>query len=143
MPIPKAGPEEVLKMLQQMNEADREVLLSNLEKKDAALVGFLRENLIRFEDLIYITQKMLVELLREVPIEKLALALRGSPKELVDHLIDNLSSGLANEIMYIYNGAPQSLSKVQEARNDIMKVVRVKVEKGELILNPKSSEEMV
>ncbi len=139
----KGGPEEVLKMLQLMGEDEREVLLNNMGTKNPGLVEYLRENLVRFSDLIYLTTSMIQNLLREVSPEALGMALRGGNQDLLDHFTSNVSRNLKADILGIYNGPPKPLSEVTKARDEIMQIVREKIKKGEIVINPAGTEKYV
>lgn len=139
----QGGPEEVLKMLQLMAESERENLLEIMIKKDPQLVDFLRNNLIRFDDLIHLTTSMIQNLLRDISPENLGLALRGSSRNLLEHFTANVSRNIKADILEIYNGAPKPINDVNQAREEIMKIVKEKIKKGEIVINPAGNEKYV
>jgi len=131
----KGGVEEAAKMLAGLDREGRENVLEIIAKKDPQMAENLRKNMVTLEDLKYLTVKMLQELLRDIEITDLALALRISSDELKAHILQNVSSSLRKDIEDVLLGPPQSVSNVNEATDKIMEVVLKKVDKGELVIN--------
>src|ERR671931_98557 len=92
---PVGGVEEVAKMLQHMDDASREKLLSNLAARDPSLVKQIQEKLFTIEDLLKVEPRVVQKLLREVPSKQLALALRGTSAELRHFVFGNMSGKAA------------------------------------------------
>ena len=86
---------------------------------------------------------MVQELLQEIDLSDLGLALKICSPELVEFFHKNVSTNMEAEIDDIFKGKPQSLSRVNEATDRIMEVVRLKVTKGQLIINKNGEEEYV
>ncbi|MBY0413412.1 MAG: hypothetical protein K2Q18_04575, partial [Bdellovibrionales bacterium] len=63
--------------------------------------------------------------------------------ELKNHVLKNTPRGMRQEMEEILMGPPQLASKVEEAQERIMVVVRAKIDKGELIISKDSSETYV
>lgn len=129
------GIKEAAKILAALDLNSRKNILSIIAKEDSAMAEMLRKNLVSMEDLQKLTPKMLVELLREIKMEDLSLALRISSVELRQHLMSVLPRGPRTELEESLNGKPVPVSKVNEASNRILKVIREKIEKGELVLS--------
>ncbi len=138
----KGGVKEAAKMLSALSTSERERILGDIAKKDPQMAELLKQSLVVFEDLVFITTKMLVELLREIEIRDLALGLRVASKELRVHILESVSRSIREEIEETLNGKPRPVSEVEESVEKVMQVVRRKVERGELILS-NSSETMV
>lgn len=136
------GFKEALSILSGLDSESAEKLLIKMAEKDPQLVEQLRKELVSLEDLIHITPKMLVELMREINIDDLALALRLASKELRQFFLQNLSKSMVSTINDVLEGEPRPKSKVLEAQDRVMQVVMRKVAKKEIILN-KNGEEMV
>jgi flagellar motor switch protein FliG len=86
---------------------------------------------------------MLIELLRSIKTQDLGIALRIAKPELKNFILMNSPKLLRTEIEDVLLGPPQLTSKIEEAQERIMEIVRAKINKGELILNKESSEKMV
>ncbi len=139
----KAGIREAAKMLAALRPVQREQVLALITQQDAELAEKLRQNMVILEDLKFLTVSMLQELLREIQINDLALALRRGSAELRSFFLSQVSSRMSAEIEDILNGPPQKLSLVDEAEERVMSVVRRMVDEGKLILSEKGREEYV
>ena len=137
------GIREAARLLGGLDMAAQEKVLAIIAKQDVALAERLRQNMVIFEDLQYLTVSMLQELLREIKLEDMGLALRIGSQKLRDHILNNISSRMKQDILDILQGPPQQVTKVQEAAERIMEVVRHKIAQGELVLDRTGSEEYV
>ncbi len=139
----QGGVKEAAKMLAGLSKSAREKVLELISKKDPRMAEALHKSMYTFEDLKYLTQVMLIELLREIKIADMGLALRISSNDLKDFILKNSPRGMRQEMEEILMGPPQLASKVEEAQERIMAVVRAKIDKGQLVINKDSSEKYV
>ncbi len=139
----KGGIREAAKILSSFSIEERVRIFEIMIKKDPETAEIIRQNLVLFEDLLYATPKMLQELFVVVDFKDIALSLKLSSNELRDHILSNISKNNKLEIMDILEGPKVKKRDVIEAMSRVMTVVREKVERGELILSPTSSEEYV
>lgn len=89
------------KAAQVINAADKSVqqtLLAAIESNDPELLEKVREAMFTFEDLKKLDERAMRMLLREVPAERLVLALKGADDDLIDALLAGLSSRAAQLI---------------------------------------------
>lgn len=138
----KGGIKAAAEMLSGMDREGQERILADIAQKDPQMAEALRKTMVTFEDLQYLTVKMLVELLREIEIEDIARGLRISSDTLKSHILTNVSSSMQKDIEDILLGPPIAVSKVNESVEKVMSVVRKKLEKGELVIN-KDGEQLV
>jgi len=139
----KGGVDEAIAMLQALNTDERERILADIEKREPEMAALIKENLISFQDLQYITVSMMRTLMRDVKPETLGLALRGVQREISEKLLSMMSKNNRSDIEEVLLGPPQSLNKVQEAQTQIVDVMKKLIDKGELVLDKDSSETMV
>jgi len=139
----QGGVKEAAKMLAGLSRSAREKVLEIISKKDPNMAVALHKSMYTFEDLQYLTPLMLIELLREIKISDMGLSLRISSTELKDFIFKNSPRGIRQELEDILTGPPQLTSKVEEAQERIMSIVRVKIDKGQLIINKDTSETLV
>lgn len=139
----QGGVKEAAKMLAGLSRAAREKVLEIISKKDPAMAQALHKSMYTFEDLKYLTPLMLIELLREIKVSDMGLALRISSNELKDFILKNSPRGMRTEMEEVLLGPPQLASKVEEAQERVMTLVRIKIDKGQLIISKESSEKMV
>lgn len=139
----QGGVKEAAKMLAGLSRSAREKILEIISKKDPHMAQALHKSMYTFEDLQHLTPVMLIELLREIKISDMGLALRISSNELKDFILKNTPRGMRQEMEEILLGPPQLASKVEDAQERIMSIVRIKLDKGQLIINKESSEKLV
>lgn len=139
----QGGVKEAAKMLAGLSKSAREKVLELISKKDPRMAEELHKSMYTFEDLQYLTQVMLIELMREIKISDMGLALRIASNELKDFVLKNSPRGMRQEMEDILLGPPQLASKVEEAQERIMEVVRRKVDKGQFIISKDKSDKFV
>lgn len=139
----QGGVKEAAKMLAGLSRSAREKVLEIISKKDPVMAQTLHKSMYTFEDLQYLTPLMLIELLREIKMADMGLALRISSNQLKDFILKNSPRGMRQEMEEILTGPPQLASKVEDAQERVMAVVRAKIDKGQLIINKESSETLV
>ena len=139
----QGGVKEAAKMLAGLSRSAREKILDIISKKDPRMAEVLHKSMYSFEDLQYLTPIMLIELLREIKIADMGLSLRIASSELKNFILQNTPRVMRQEIEEILTGPPQLTSAVEEAQERIMAVVRLKLDKGQLIINKESSEKLV
>lgn len=129
------GFKQAIEMLQGLDLAAQQSLLADIARKDPEMAVKLKQNLVTFDDLQYITVSMMKRLLQDIDLDVLGLALRGANKETVDHLLNMFSTNMKRDIEDILKGRPRPLSDVLEAQKKIMEVVLKLREKGEIVLS--------
>lgn len=139
----QGGIKAAAKMLAGLSKSAREKVLETISKKDPRMAEALHKSMYTFDDLRYLTPMMMIELLRSIKVADMGLALRIAGPELKEHVLKNTPRVMRQEIEEILMGPPQLASKVEEAQEKIMSVVREKIDKGQLIINKDSSETLV
>lgn len=137
------GFKQAIEMLQGLDLGAQQSLLAEIARKDPEMAVKLRQSLVTFDDLQYLTVTMMKRLLQEIDLDTLGLALRGASKELTEHLMSMFSTGMQSDINDILKGRPRPINEVMEAQKKIMDVVLVLKEKGEIILSKEKSERYV
>lgn len=139
----QGGVKEAAKMLAGLSKSAREKVLELISRKDPKMAETLHKSMYSFDDLQYLTPLMVIELLRSIKIPDMGLSLRIASPELKNHILKNSPRGIRTEIEEILMGPPQLASKVEDAQERIMTIVREKIDKGQLIINKDSSETLV
>lgn len=137
------GLKEAVKMLQGLDLASQQSLIAEIARRDPEMAVKLKQNLITFDDLQFITVSMMRRLLNDIDLNVLGLALRGGNKETVTHLLEMFSTNMKRDVEDILKGKPRPLSEVLEAQKKIMEVVLRLAEKGEIVLSKDKSEKLV
>lgn len=137
------GFKQAIEMLQGLDLAAQQSLIAEIARRDPEMAIKLKQNLVTFDDLQYLTVSMMKRLLQEIDLDVLGLALRGANKELSEHLLNMFSTNMRRDVEDILKGKPRSLNDVLDAQRKIMDVVHRLREKGEIVLSKDKSERMV
>ena len=137
------GLKQAVEMLQGLDLAAQQTLIAEIARRDPEMAIKLKQNLVTFDDLQYLTVSMMKRLLQDIDTDVLGLALRAANKETVDHLLNMFSTNMKRDIEDILKGKPRSMNDVMDAQRKIMDVVHKLREKGEIILSKDKSERFV
>jgi flagellar motor switch protein FliG len=137
------GLKQAVEMLQGLDLAAQQSVLADIARRNPEMAVKLKQNLVTFDDLQYLTIAMMKRLLQDVSLDDLGLALRGCSKEVSNHLLSMFSTGMKRDIDDILKGKPRPLNEVMEAQRRIMDVVLRLREKGEIVLSKDKSEKYV
>lgn len=132
----KGGVDEAAKMLQGLGAGAAKKLLEEIRDKDPSLAEKILKSMVKMEDLQYLTPAMLVGLLRDVNLETFGLALRTVDKEITDKLLGMVSTGIKLDIEDGLKGPPKRVSEVEDAQSKILEIVRDKINKGHIVIDP-------
>ena len=136
----KGGVKEAAKMLSALGPTAQKKLLEEIRLKDPAMAQKLEDNLVSIEDLQYLTVSMLVGLLRDINLEEFGLALRTVPAEITEKIMSSVSTGIRLDIEDGLKGPPRRVSEVEAAQEKILKVLKDKINKGHIVINPNGDE---
>ena len=118
-------------------------LLKNLQAVEPRIAAELRRRIMTFEDLASSDRRGLQQLLKTVKMRDLALALKGAPEQVLQHIALQMSpraiEDLRDEIALI---GPSPVSEINAARDRIMGVARRLVEAKQMYFE-RSDERMV
>lgn len=134
MPV-KSGPKEAARMIQEMGAAGKK-LLETIRETDPEMAELIELNLLNIEDIQYISQVQLVGLLRSLDLEVFGVALRGIDKSISKKILDTVSTGIRLDIEDGLNKGLKSMKDVEAAQAKILKVLKEKVDAGEIVIDP-------
>tara|TARA_A100001015_G_scaffold300546_1_gene386088 strand:+ start:1272 stop:1703 length:432 start_codon:yes stop_codon:yes gene_type:complete len=137
------GPDMAAEMLKGLDLEAQERILHKISEKDPLLADLIRKEMLKFEDLRYLTISMIQDLLRSVSGDLLGLAFRAASDELRNHFLNNISKNMKKDILDVLNGPLMPVQKVQEAQRKILDIVQTKINKGEIVISKKGSDEYV
>jgi flagellar motor switch protein FliG len=129
------GVSSVAEILNSVDRATEEEVISSIEEESAQLAEEIRQLMFVFEDIKQLDDRSIRELLKEISNDELILALKGSSEDLKDKFFSNLSERAATmiredlEIM-----GPVKLSDVEAAQMSIVKAVRRLEAEGRIII---------
>ncbi|HLW56714.1 MAG TPA: FliG C-terminal domain-containing protein [Bacteriovoracaceae bacterium] len=137
------GFKHALEMLQGLDQAAQTNLLAEIARKDPEMAIKLKQNLITFEDLKYLTVDMMRSLLKEIDLELLGLALKTASPDLVEYVCNMFSTSMRRDIEEILKGRPRPLSEVLEAQVKIVQVMTRLQDEGVILIDKDKSSEWV
>src|SRR5439155_4111871 len=133
----------LVNILNRSNPTTGQAILERLEQTDVDLADEVRRRMFVFEDVVTLDDRTVQLVLREVDTKHLAVALKGTPNEVRQKVMGNLSEraagNLAEEIDLL---GPVRLRDVEEARDNVVKVIRALEEAGQIVL-ARSADEFV
>ncbi len=138
------GTAAVAEILNAVDRATEEEVLSEIEEDSAQLAEDIRNLMFVFDDCRTLDDKSMREVLKEISNEDLTMALRGAPDELKDKFFRNMSERAANmireELEYM---GPTRLADVEAAQQGVVRTVRRLEGEGKVTINRGSSDVFV
>ena len=118
--------------------------MAQIAKVDEPLSQKLQELMFVFEDLTEVDDRGMQELLREVPGDKLIIALKAADETLKQKIFKNMSER-AGQMMKddLEAKGPVRLSEVEAAQKEILVTAKRRADEGRLALGGKGGEQYV
>lgn len=136
------GVQPVAEMLNVMDKNTESAIMSRIEEKDPILAEEIRKLMFVFEDIIKIDDKGIQTLLKEVPNDKLLLALKTANEEIRSKIFKNISQRAAKLLQDdLSNMGPARLSDVESAQVEIVNVARRLEQEGKILIARGGSED--
>jgi flagellar motor switch protein FliG len=138
------GPKTAAEILNLVGTAQEGVIMAQIAKIDEPLSQKLQELMFVFEDLTEVDDRGMQELLREVPGDKLIIALKAADESLKQKFFKNMSER-AGQIMKddLEAKGPVRLSEVESAQREILLTAKRMADEGRLALGAKGGEAYV
>ena len=138
------GVQSVAEILNAVDRATEEEVLSEIEEDSAQMAEDIRNLMFVFEDCKNIYDRGVLEMLKEISNEDLTLALRGATDDLKEKFFKNMSERAGNmireELEYM---GPTKLSDVEAAQQNIVKIVRRLEAESKLVVSRGAGEVFV
>ena len=117
-------------------------ILDEIRKEDENLADTIEEKMFKFEDIIKLDDRAIIEILKNVDKNDLLIALKGAPQEIVDKFLNNMSKRAAQMFMEDMEVlGPMKKSEIEKARKKVIAVIKDLIEKG--VIDYGSGEEMI
>lgn len=130
------GVQSVAEILNAVDRATEEEVLSEIEEESAQMAEDIRNLMFVFEDVKDLDDRSVRELLKEISNEDLTLALRGASDGLKTRFFKNMSERASNmvreELEFM---GPTKLSDVEQAQQNIVKIVRRLEAEGKVVVS--------
>ncbi len=142
---PVGGIEAVVEVLNRVDRATERTILDTLGSQDPDLAEEIKRRMFVFEDIIYLDDRSLQRVMREIDLEKdLPLALKAASTEVREKIQQNISKRAAENLQEnIEFLGPVRLRDVEEAQQRIVSLVRRLEEEGEIVVARGGDDEIV
>ncbi len=133
-----AGKEETLsgidvaaEIVNALPKESQQEILEDIKKEDEVLANNIEERMFKFEDIVKLDNKAIMEILKNVDKNELMVALKGAPEEVMDKFLANMSkraSEMFKEDMEVLG--PIKKSDVEKAQKKIIEEIKALIDKG-------------
>ena len=138
------GVQAVVDILNRVDRGTERIIIETLEQEDPDLADEIRNRMFVFEDINTLDDTAIRRVLREIDMKDLAKALKGASEELLARIQKNMSTRagemLQEEMEFM---GPIRLREVEEAQQNIVRVIRRLDEAGEIIISRGGEDEVV
>ena len=129
---PKAWVKAAASLLNNLGGGEKTVL-EKIEAKDAAIATAIREEMFTFDDIQKLDKKSMQKILAAVDSRQLAVSLKAAIPAVEQSILGNLSKRAADMVKEERdNLGPTPLSDVMTAQNEILKMIRDMMDKGDI-----------
>lgn len=129
------GPKSVATVLNRIGVEKAKEILEHLEQKEPQIAQEVKNLMFLFEDIIYVDDRGIQRVLREIDKKDLALSLKVADERLKAKILGNMSERarelLEEELQYM---GPVRLKEVEAAQSRVVAVVKQLEEAGEIII---------
>ncbi|MEV7635423.1 flagellar motor switch protein FliG [Pseudarthrobacter enclensis] len=138
------GIQPLVDIINRSDVATERSVLDGLETLDPALATEVRARMLTFVDIVKLERRDIQQILRGVPPEVLAVAMKGAPAVVLEAVRTNVS-GRNQEILEaeMANAGPVRASQVEEARADIVKSIRELEASGAIVVRRGEEDDLV
>lgn len=124
-----------------MDSGQDETILVTISEVDEELCGRIRDLMFVFDNLADLDDRAMQAVLRDVPSDRLALALRGAEARVRDKITSNMSQRAAEILVEDMEArGPVRLAEVEAAQKEILAMVRKMADSGDIQLSAKTEE---
>lgn len=129
------GVQPVAEMLNIMDKNTEATIMSRLEEKDPILAEEIRKLMFVFDDIVKIDDRGIQTLLKEIPNDKLLLALKTASEDIRGKIFRNISARAAEMLKEdLSSMGPSRLSDVEGAQQDIVNTARRLEAEGKILI---------
>lgn len=136
------GVQPVAEMLNVMDKNTESSIMARLEEKDPLLAEEIRKLMFVFDDIVKIDDRGIQTLLKEVPNDKLLLALKTANEDIKTKVFKNISARAAEMLREDLSAmGPSRLSDVEGAQQEIVNAARRLEAEGKILIARGGSED--
>ncbi|NUN69458.1 MAG: flagellar motor switch protein FliG [Bacteroidetes bacterium] len=138
------GTKSVANVLNKINTVTAKTILEFIEHRDGTLATEIKRLMFLFEDLLYVDDRSIQRILREVDKKDLALSMKVADEQLKEKILKNMSERaqemLKEELQFM---GPVRLKEVEAAQTRIVLIVKQLEENNEIIVAGRGVEDVV
>ncbi len=138
------GIENVVETLTRVDRTTEKTILEALEIQDPDLAEEIRKRMFVFEDIIYLDDRSIQIVVRQIDNRELAMALKVASDQVKDRIFKNITKRMAEmlkeEMDYM---GPVRMRDVEDAQQKIVNVIRKLEDAGEIIVARGGGDEIV
>jgi flagellar motor switch protein FliG len=138
------GTKSLAAILNKCNNATAKLILEHIEQADQQLASEIKRLMFLFEDLLYVDDRGIQRILREIDKRELALAMKVADDKLKEKVFKNMSERaqelLKEELQYM---GPVRLKEVEAAQTRIVEIVKQLEDQGEIVVAGRGGSEEV
>lgn len=130
------GVQPIAEMLNIMDKTSEQNIMSRVEEKDPQLAEEIRKLMFVFEDIVFIDDRGMQTLLKDVPNDKLTMALKTAPEEIKEKIFKNISKRAADLLKEdLESMGPVRMSDVEAAQQEIINVAKRLEAEGKIMIS--------
>jgi flagellar motor switch protein FliG len=138
------GVKALVELLNRVDRSTENSILEALNQSNPELAQEVMNMLFVFEDIVNLDDRAVQQILREIEVKELSLALKGTSEEVQNKIFKNMSERAAQMVKEDMEFmGPVKLSLVHEAQQRIVAVIRRLEEAGEISLGRGEEEILV
>jgi flagellar motor switch protein FliG len=129
------GAKAAANIINLLEPSQESMLMEQIAKSDEALGARIQDLIFVFDNLMGLDDRSMQELLRQVPSDRLLLALKGAEEEMKEKIFKNMSQRAAEMLKDDLEAkGPVKLSEVEGAQREILTIARKLAEAGTIAL---------
>jgi flagellar motor switch protein FliG len=138
------GTKSVANVLNKINTVTAKTILEYIEQRNTTLSTEIKRLMFLFEDLLYVDDRSIQRILREVDKKDLALSMKVADEQLKEKILKNMSERaqdmLKEELQFM---GPVRLKEVEAAQTRIVLIVKQLEESNEIIVAGRGVEDVI
>jgi flagellar motor switch protein FliG len=129
------GIDSLVKIMRGVGRNSERSILQRLDVTNPELSEEIKSRMFVFEDIVLLDNKSIQKVLKDVSMSILALALKKTPQDIVDLILNNLSERAKAVLMEDINSMGKvPLKDVEMAQQEIVEIIRRMEEAGEVTI---------
>ena len=138
------GIEALAELLNRVDRATEKAIMETLEEENQELAVEIKKLMFTFDDTILLDDRGIQQVLKEVDMKELAVALKGANEEVKNKIFNNVSSRAADNIREDMEFmGPVRIKQVEEVQQKIVAIIRRLEESGEIVIARGGDDEMM